>query len=83
MLVTVDDGVATRIQGDPQMPFTEGTLCTKVAHYLERTYAPDRLQHPLRFGDAVDGGGLQEFEQESALAAFKDIVHGPARRSGA
>ena len=43
MLVTVEDGVATAIRGDPDMPFTEGTLCTKVAHYLERTYAPDRL----------------------------------------
>jgi anaerobic selenocysteine-containing dehydrogenase len=48
MLVTVEQGVATKIQGDPSMPFTEGTLCTKVAHYLERTYAPDRLQHPMR-----------------------------------
>ncbi len=48
MLVTVEDGVATKIQGDPSMPFTEGTLCTKVTHYLERTYSPDRLQHPLK-----------------------------------
>jgi anaerobic selenocysteine-containing dehydrogenase len=48
MLVTVEDGVATKIQGDPSMPFTEGTLCTKVAHYLERTYSPERLRHPLK-----------------------------------
>jgi anaerobic selenocysteine-containing dehydrogenase len=48
MLVTVDDGVATKIQGDPQAPFTEGAICTKVSHYLERTYAPDRLKHPMR-----------------------------------
>ena len=48
MLVTVEDGVATRIQGDPTMPFTDGTLCTKVAHYLERTYSPERLRHPLK-----------------------------------
>jgi anaerobic selenocysteine-containing dehydrogenase len=48
MLVTVEDGIATRIQGDPTMPFTEGTLCTKVAHYLERTYSPDRLRTPLK-----------------------------------
>jgi anaerobic selenocysteine-containing dehydrogenase len=34
MLVTVEDGVAKKIQGDPQMPFTEGTLCTKVSYYL-------------------------------------------------
>jgi len=56
MLVTVEDGVATRIQGDPAMPFTEGTLCTKVAYYLERTYAPDRLLHPLkRIGKKGEG----------------------------
>src|SRR5262245_66423107 len=48
MLVTVENGVATKIQGDPSMPFTDGTLCTKVAHYLERTYSPDRLLHPLK-----------------------------------
>ena len=48
MLVTVEDGIATRIQGDPAMPFTDGTLCTKVAHYLERTYSPERLRHPLK-----------------------------------
>ena len=48
MLVTVKDGVAVKIQGDPTMPFTEGTLCTKVAHYLERTYSPDRVLYPQR-----------------------------------
>ncbi len=48
MLVTVENGVATDIKGDPSMPFTDGTLCTKVAHYLERTYAADRLLYPQR-----------------------------------
>ncbi len=46
MLVTVENGVATKIQGDPSMPFTDGTLCTKVAHYLERTYAPGSTALP-------------------------------------
>ena len=48
MLVTVKDGVAVKIHGDPSMPFTEGTLCTKVAHYLERTYSPDRVLFPQK-----------------------------------
>src|SRR6185295_15797563 len=48
MLVTVEEGVAVKIQGDPSMPFTEGTLCTKVAHYLERTYSPDRVLFPQK-----------------------------------
>src|ERR671914_1237452 len=56
MLVTVEDGVATEIKGDPSMPFTEGTLCTKVAYYLERTYAPDRLLYPQkRIGKKGEG----------------------------
>ena len=32
----------------PRCPLAEGTLCTKVAHYLERTYAPDRLLYPQK-----------------------------------
>ena len=59
MLVTVEgetrmsDGSvrgarAVEVRGDPSHPTTHGVLCTKVARYLERTYAPDRVLHPLR-----------------------------------
>ncbi|MGH8726264.1 MAG: molybdopterin-dependent oxidoreductase, partial [Burkholderiales bacterium] len=67
MLVTVEDGVATKIQGDPEMPFTEGTLCTKVAYYLERTYAPDRLQHPMRRIGAKGKGLFKRITWDEAL----------------
>lgn len=67
MLVTVEDGVATEIRGDPQMPFTEGTLCTKVAHYLERTYAPDRLTHPLRRVGPKGKGQFKRIGWDEAL----------------
>jgi anaerobic selenocysteine-containing dehydrogenase len=71
MLVTVQDGVATEIRGDPTMPFTEGTLCTKVAHYLERTYAPDRLQYPMR---RVGRKGAGQFERVSWDEALDEIA---------
>jgi anaerobic selenocysteine-containing dehydrogenase len=71
MLVTVDNGVAVKIQGDPTMPFTQGTLCTKVAHYLERTYAPERLMHPLK---RVGPKGSGRFERISWDAALDEIV---------
>ena len=48
MLVTVEDGRATRVAGDPEHPFTSGFLCAKVNRYVERTYHADRLQYPLR-----------------------------------
>ena len=67
MLVTVEDGVATEIHGDPSMPFTDGTLCTKVAHYLERTYAPDRLQHPLRRIGKKGEGKFRRISWDEAL----------------
>ena len=31
MLVTVENGVATKVRGDPEHPTTAGVLCTKVA----------------------------------------------------
>jgi anaerobic selenocysteine-containing dehydrogenase len=71
MLVTVEDGVATKIQGDPSMPFTEGTLCTKVAYYLERTYSPDRLRHPLK---RVGKKGKGEFRRISWDEALDEIA---------
>jgi len=48
MLITVKDGVATQVRGDPDHPTTQGVLCTKVSRYLERTYSPDRVLYPLR-----------------------------------
>ena len=67
MLVTVEDGVAVKIQGDPDMPFTDGTLCTKVAHYLERTYSPDRLLYPLKRVGTKGEGKFERITWDEAL----------------
>jgi anaerobic selenocysteine-containing dehydrogenase len=67
MLVTVEDGVATRIQGDPAMPFTEGTLCTKVSYYLERTYSPERLRYPMRRVGSKGEGRFRRIGWDEAL----------------
>jgi len=47
MDITVENGTAVAVRGG-DMPFTESALCTKVARYLDRVYAPDRVLHPLR-----------------------------------
>jgi molybdopterin guanine dinucleotide-containing S/N-oxide reductase-like protein len=48
VLITVQDGKATKIQGDPAHPVTRGFLCAKVAKYLDRVYSPDRVLYPMR-----------------------------------
>ena len=48
VLITVQDGRATRIQGDPEHPVTRGFLCAKVAKYLDRVYSPERVLYPMR-----------------------------------
>src|SRR5215216_1583891 len=46
--VTVENGVAVMLVGDPNHPFTRGGLCAKVNHYLDRVYSPNRVLYPLR-----------------------------------
>jgi molybdopterin guanine dinucleotide-containing S/N-oxide reductase-like protein len=48
VLITIEDGRATRVQGDPGHPVTRGFLCAKVAKYLDRVYSPDRVLYPMR-----------------------------------
>ncbi len=73
LLVTVRDGVAVSVRGDPDHPTTHGALCTKVSRYAERTYHPGRLLHPMR-RIGPKGSGL--FEPVSWDAA----LHGIAER---
>lgn len=71
MHVTVENGVAIKVQGDPDHPTTKGVLCTKVSRYTERTYHPDRLLHPLK---RVGAKGSGQFVQVSWDAALDEIA---------
>jgi anaerobic selenocysteine-containing dehydrogenase len=79
MEIAVEGGVAVEVRGGA-MPFTDGTLCTKVAKYLDRTYSKDRVLHPLRrIGAKGPGGGrLERISWDAALdeiaARFKALA---------
>ena len=49
---------AVKVAGDPKHPVTRGFLCGKVAKYLDRVYAPDRLLYPMRRRAGVAKGPL-------------------------
>jgi anaerobic selenocysteine-containing dehydrogenase len=69
-LVTVENGRATRIQGDPEHPFTQGFLCAKVNRYLERTYHRERLTTPLRRVGPKGSGQFERATWDEALDAI-------------
>src|SRR6202047_581086 len=88
VLITVEEGRATRIQGDPAHPVTRGFLCAKVAKYLDRVYSPDRVLYPMRRvgpkGVGVAGEGARATHEwqritwdealEEITSRFKKIV---------
>ena len=82
VLVTVDtvSGKATKVQGDPAHPVTRGFLCGKVAKYLDRVYAPDRLLYPMKRrpgaakGPLVRGREGETFERVSWDEALQTIA---------
>jgi anaerobic selenocysteine-containing dehydrogenase len=78
MTVTVENGRATALGGDADHPFTQGFLCAKVNHYLERVYSPDRIRHPLRRTGKKGDGNFARISWDEALdeiaARFKAIA---------
>jgi anaerobic selenocysteine-containing dehydrogenase len=68
MLVTVEDGRALKVAGDPDHPFTRGFLCTKVANYQERTHNPDRVKTCLRRVGKKGEGRFEPVSWDEALS---------------
>lgn len=82
-IVTVKDGHAVALRGDPEHPYTRGSLCNKVADYLEYTRSPGRLLYPLRRVGRKGAGEFARISWEEALeqiaGALKATMatHGP------
>ena len=81
VLVTVNaEGRAVKVEGDPRQPVTRGFLCGKVAKYLDRVYAPDRVLYPLKRkpgapkGTRRGGSELEVFDRVSWDEALDAIA---------
>jgi len=66
-VVTVRDGEAVGLRGNPDHPYTRGALCVKVNRYLEQTRAADRILYPMRRVGPKGAGRFERITWDEAL----------------
>ena len=71
MITTVRDGVAVKVRGNPEHPFTRGGLCVKVNDYEQRVYSSDRILQPLWRAGPKGSGRFEPISWDAALAEIK------------
>ncbi|WP_196862196.1 MULTISPECIES: molybdopterin-dependent oxidoreductase [unclassified Polaromonas] len=81
LLTTVENGVATRVQGNPDHPQTGGVLCNKVSRYTERTYHAERLLQPLRRTGPKGSGQFEPVSWDTALGEIAERLSAIAARN--
>ena len=81
LLTTVENGVATRVQGTPDHPHTDGVLCTKVSRYTERSYHPERILTPLKRTGPKGSGQFAPVSWNEALAEITQRLGAIAARN--
>src|SRR4030066_1415803 len=67
LLVEVIDGKAVKVSGDPEHPFTRGTLCVKMNQYQKTVHSPLRLTHPLLRTGVKGFGDFRPISWEEAI----------------
>ena len=69
-IVTVEDGEAVALRGDPGHPYTRGSLCNKVDGYLAYARSADRLLYPMRRVGPKGSGEFVRISWDEALDAI-------------
>lgn len=73
--VTVRDGQAVQLRGNPAHPYSQGELCPKVTKFVDRVYSPDRVLHPMRRVGPKGEGRFERITWDDALAEIAHRCH--------
>jgi anaerobic selenocysteine-containing dehydrogenase len=68
LLVTVKDGRALSVAGDPEHPYSQGTLCPKMTRYEQTVHSSRRLLTPLVRSGPKGSGSFTPITWDEALA---------------
>lgn len=78
LVVEVDGGRALKVRGDPDHPYSQGTLCPKMNGYARTVHSPDRLTHPLVRSGPKGSGQFRAATWDEAIALvttrWKEII---------
>jgi anaerobic selenocysteine-containing dehydrogenase len=83
LLVTVENGRATSVCGDPEHPVTRGLLCPKMVHYQQTVHSPRRLNTPLRRVGVKGAGEFEPISWDEAVATICNRWRGIIAAHGA
>ncbi|HIJ95647.1 MAG TPA: molybdopterin-dependent oxidoreductase [Desulfuromonadales bacterium] len=67
LLVSVAEGCAVSVAGDPAHPVTRGLLCSKMKHYEQTVHSPRRLKTPLIRCGVKGEGKFEPISWEDAI----------------
>jgi anaerobic selenocysteine-containing dehydrogenase len=82
LLINVENGIGSKLRGDPANPITRGFLCGKVARYLDREYSPKRLLHPMRRAGAKGAGRFERISWDEAIGTIASRLKATADEFG-
>ncbi|MBV7275505.1 molybdopterin-dependent oxidoreductase [Clostridium sp. PL3] len=78
LIINVEDGKVIKVQGDPEHPFTRGTLCPKMAHYEKTVHSKKRILTPLLRNGAKGSGRFEPISWDKAIkhiaTKWKEII---------
>ncbi|MDP2969706.1 MAG: molybdopterin-dependent oxidoreductase, partial [Deltaproteobacteria bacterium] len=72
LLIEVVEGKAVKVKGDPDHPFTRGTLCPKMNRYQDTVHSPLRLTRPLLRRGEKGAGRFHPISWEEAIGRIVD-----------
>ncbi len=83
LLVDVEGGRAIAVRGDPEHPYSRGTLCPKMNEYERTVHSPERRLHPLVRTGRKGDGAFRRASWDEAIRLVADRLAEVAARDGA